>query len=897
MRFATECLAFANVPSPARLRDLEMSGPADARWKAGVPRDLGANWDFEGVRDHYVGALYGADAQALRASDPQRYFALGRAATAELAEAVFAEWRRTGSSCGGGLVWFLNDLAPGAGWGALDDKGDPKSLWYALRRAFRPIHLGITDEGLNGLGLHLGNETASARTLRLTLQCFGEGPHAMAKAERDIMLAPREFVSLRSNALLGRFFDITYAYRFGPPAHDATVARLLDPETGAIIAELTHVLAGHAAAARDIGLAAEVAWTDSGPALDVGTERFARFVTIDDERCVASDQGFCLVPGERRRVALVTKERRLETEGRDCGAQFHTSQLRGGPSMIPVSFGNNAARLHLPAADSLPSGLGVVIVPPHGIEALAAAKTLRLLAEELAKRGHSVLRFDLPGTGDLLDDDLPADATSCWTEFVVEAANTLQTSAGASGIVLVGLRLGALLAASAAPGVEDLEAVALLDPVISGRSYARELDITAQAFAEETGLDPADARTAQGLMIGGLETTRETLAGLRKLTLLELTPAVPTLLLHRDGARDAREMIARWPAMKVTSEPAQGFEAIRSNPTYAVTPHAALLRTADWIDRLPKRAPRPHDSSHSSQLTSANFTETSIVFGPESRLFGVICRPSVPAENHPALIIMNAGRNPHIGWARSSVTLARRLAADGVATIRFDLGGIGDSVDRPGAADHVDELLYSDDQDAELTAAIELSRRLGFSTTTLLGACSGAYLALRGGVQTSSVKNVILINLQRFVWRNGETVTSALKNNFAVSSSYLRRIGDARAWRLLLSGERKLGALVLNLLARAIKRLSCFGMAPETVKAEALMRAISDRKSSVDFIYSEDDSGLVELAHHFGARGRKLLKDPLVRFHFVANSDHNFTPPTARERVYEITRNAILAPQ
>ncbi len=564
--------------------------------------------------------------------------------------------------------------------------------------------------------------------------------------------------------------------------------------------------------------------------------------------------------------------------------------------MIPVSFGNNAARLHLPDSGIFPSGLGVVIVPPHGIEALAAAKTLRLLAAELAERGHSVLRFDLPGTGDSLDGDLSADATSCWIESIVEAAKTLQTCAGANGIVLVGLRLGALLAASAAPVVNDLEGVVLLDPVISGKSYARELDITAQSFAEATGVESESGCIAQGITIGGLITSSKTLAGLRKLNLLEPAPAVPTLLLHRDGAHDAKGMIARWPAMMLTAEPVKGFEAIRSSPTYAVTPHAALSCTADWIDRLPKSPIRPHNRSHSSQLTGADFTETSVVFGPDSRLFGVVCRPNVPFENSPALIIMNAGRNPHIGWARSSVTLARRLAGDGVATIRFDLGGIGDSVDRPGAADHVDELLYSDDQDAELTAAIELSRRLGFSTTALLGACSGAYLALRGGIQAAGVKNVILINLQRFVWRNGETVTSALKDNFAVSSSYVRRLGDARAWRLLLSGERKPGALVLNLLVRAIKRLSCIGMAPETVKAEALMRTILDRKVSVDFIYSEDDSGLVELAHHFGTGGRKLLKEPLVRLHFVPNSDHNFTPSTARERVYEITRGAIMAP-
>ena len=134
--------------------------------------------------------------------------------------------------------------------------------------------------------------------------CPGEGPHPVAKAEWTITLGPRESVSLSSNGLLGRFFDITYAYRFGPLAHDATVARLLDPETGAIIAEATHVLPARAATSRDIGLAAEVVPSGTGFALSVHAERFARFVTIDDAQFIAADQGFCLVPGERRIVPL-----------------------------------------------------------------------------------------------------------------------------------------------------------------------------------------------------------------------------------------------------------------------------------------------------------------------------------------------------------------------------------------------------------------------------------------------------------------------------------------------------------------------------------------------------------------------------------------------------------------
>lgn len=303
VRFASECLAFANVPSPARLRAMAVNDPGDAAWKAGIPRDAGASWDFEDTRDHYAGLLAGVDPALLRAADPERYLALGRAAPAELMEQVFAEWRRAGSTAAGGLVWFLNDLAPGAGWGVIDAAGEPKATYFALKRAFGSVHVGLTDEGLNGFGIHLVNETATARDLTLTFACYGETPHPLVRVEHPVSLAPRSAQSLASDALIGRFFDTTRAYRFGPAAHDATIARLTDA-AGHLVAEATHVLPGRAAAPRDIGLTAAVTTSAGRPALDISATRFARFVTIDDETGRAADQGFCLAPGETRIVLL-----------------------------------------------------------------------------------------------------------------------------------------------------------------------------------------------------------------------------------------------------------------------------------------------------------------------------------------------------------------------------------------------------------------------------------------------------------------------------------------------------------------------------------------------------------------------------------------------------------------
>ncbi|MEO6338410.1 MAG: glycoside hydrolase family 2 protein, partial [Caulobacteraceae bacterium] len=294
VRFASECLAFANVPQPM---------PDKADLCIDPPRDLGATWDFADVRDHYLTLLYGADPDRLRNDDPGLYLDLSRAVTGEVMEATFAEWRRARSPTRGGLVLALQDLAPGAGWGVIDSAGEPKPAFYGLRRAFRPVLVSMTDEGVNGLAIHLINDTAGSIQATVELTCLRDGQLPIFTARRAVEMPARSASELSAFDLIGRFRDLNNAYRFGPPAHDAVVTRLLDAND-LCLAETVFFPQGRGLARPAPQLQIRVEQDDGGWALILNSDRLAESIHVADAAFRAEDDWFHLTPGRDVRIRL-----------------------------------------------------------------------------------------------------------------------------------------------------------------------------------------------------------------------------------------------------------------------------------------------------------------------------------------------------------------------------------------------------------------------------------------------------------------------------------------------------------------------------------------------------------------------------------------------------------------
>ena len=310
VRFATECLGVANIPEPASLaampggESIRVHSPA---WKARAPRDLGAGWDFDDVRDFYLKQLFAVDPIALRYADHDRYLAVSRIVSGELMARAFTQWRQVGSTCTGALVWFLRDLWAGAGWGLIAHDGAPKAALYILRRVLKPRAVFIVDEGVNGLDLHVLNECGDELRGKVTVCVFARGEVRLRTVGVSVVVAARGGKVIALASLFEEWMDLSYAYRFGPPAANLFTATLQDA-AGTTLAETTWVPSGPLPDPTDLGLSAIGRGTASGELeVEVTTKRFARYVHIEVDGATAIDNYFDLAPGVSRSIALTSQ--------------------------------------------------------------------------------------------------------------------------------------------------------------------------------------------------------------------------------------------------------------------------------------------------------------------------------------------------------------------------------------------------------------------------------------------------------------------------------------------------------------------------------------------------------------------------------------------------------------
>ncbi len=566
---------------------------------------------------------------------------------------------------------------------------------------------------------------------------------------------------------------------------------------------------------------------------------------------------------------------------------------------VPCAFKGCAGFFH-PAGGST----GVVLCSPWGFEDLVMRKSWRLLAEAIAAAGYPCLRFDYPGTGDSLGRATEIETVAPWIEAIHDAADVLRLNSGVRRFVFIGQSLGAMLAVMAARSRSDVVALQLLAPVARGRHHMRELAATATMVADRIGIE-LEPLAAEGLSVVGFGLSRAMVDSLKTLDLTKITDlAVRDVTIFDSADRKAGAEVSehlRRTGLAVTLERVEPYHLMVSDATeiqpLPASPErivAALRRAAPATPAATVIAPRFPDA-----LVTDVFREEPVRFGPADALFGVLTRPLVERLDAPAVVMLNRGLNPHIGWRRVSVDHARALAASGITSLRFDVAGLGESRDEPSRPAN---LIYSDLLLPDVRAAVDLLAQRGHARIALSGVCSGAFIALSAAAADPRVSEVIVFNPQRFVWNPAENMADVIRFGLRSMNDYVGDIRRGGILRKLVRSRRRIAPAMAFLVKKAARngmaRLplglrSSFLRDAMAARVTHLFELFAARETRISLTFTRGDPSVDELGAYFGADGRNL-RYANVSVEILDDLDHNLTSNAASALMLDRTL-AVLA--
>ncbi len=561
--------------------------------------------------------------------------------------------------------------------------------------------------------------------------------------------------------------------------------------------------------------------------------------------------------------------------------------------MTPVVFDGCAGWLDIGSGR-----IGVVICPPFGQEAMLTYRACRILAERLHTHGFSVLRFDYPGTGDSAGSETDPDRVAAWQAGVEAAIAMLLDSTPAEHVILVGLRLGAALALRAAADTKRVVGVGCLAPVVSGRSYARELRLLANTW-REANLLPPPAQSVAHLDVVGDRLSGETLEALSAIDLRKLPATAPDILLVDDGNTPsiaALEERLQTLGARVVRDDFPDARGFLQDAFSTMVPEQAFASLIAWCRSLPTPAAQPGPAPSPVApgiLDLPGASEAAMRFGADQRLYGVLCTPpGADATGSPVVVMVNTGFGRRTGDGRIYVTLARQLAARGVASLRFDAAGFGESGACPGRRlDPYDRGIVDD-----LAAAADALTHRGYGALIVVGICSGAYAAFHAGLRDPRIGGLVVVNLQKFVWRDGVSLQVENRRQRRPSVFYLKAVVRRETWRRIFRGDAhilSIGATLIRRLLASLFNKACLllerltGLQTRAGQVRRWLAALERAGKRLYLVYSDGDPGLSELALSAGSRAVPSRGPGLPRVQVIPQADHALLDHAARQDLIE----------
>ena len=275
-------------------------------------------------------------------------------------------------------------------------------------------------------------------------------------------------------------------------------------------------------------------------------------------------------------------------------------------------------------------------------------------------------------------------------------------------------------------------------------------------------------------------------------------------------------------------------------------------------------------------MANLNFVEHALVFDCEGeRLVGVLAKPATAGTLGVVLIV--GGPQYRVGSHRQFVLFARRLAETGIAVLRFDYRGMGDST---GPVHPFDQT------GPDIAAAIDALQVScpTVSKIVLWGLCDAASAALIYGEHTPDARVCGIVLLNPWVRSDTTLATTYLKHYYG------RHLFEKAFWSKLARGgvdiRRSLNSLASNVKA-AQAGTEARGKSAASPFQERMAAGLRTFAGPILVLLSERDLTAKEFLEFAGSNATwaGLLDGEKVERHGIPDADHTFSTSSAQEEV------------
>jgi uncharacterized protein len=263
-------------------------------------------------------------------------------------------------------------------------------------------------------------------------------------------------------------------------------------------------------------------------------------------------------------------------------------------------------------------------------------------------------------------------------------------------------------------------------------------------------------------------------------------------------------------------------------------------------------------------------------------LVGIASVPAAPGTR--GVLIVVGGPQYRVGSHRQFALLARHLAAHGIAAMRFDYRGMGDS-----DGDERDFETIQDDIRAALDAFVDAVP--GMRDVVLWGLCDGASAAAMYAPGDARVRGLVLLN--PWVRTDDGVARTTLKHH------YRDRLRDPAFWRKLAHGKFDYAGSLASML-KLVRTAFAGRTAADDAQAslpERMRQGLHAFGGHTLLVIGGADLTGREFCDVAGSTPawKRLLSAPRVTWRRLEDADHTFSRRAWRDQVAEWTREWVVS--